>query len=67
MSEELLIEYKDVNVYRKDLNVLQNVNFELRKGEFVYFIGKVGSGKSSLLKTFYADVPVEEGDARVFD
>jgi cell division transport system ATP-binding protein len=67
MSEELLIEYKGVNVYRKDLNVLQNVNFELRKGEFVYFIGKVGSGKSSLLKTFYADVPVEEGDARVFD
>lgn len=67
MSEELLIEYKDVNVYRKDLNVLRNVNFELRKGEFVYFIGKVGSGKSSLLKTFYADVPVEDGDARVFD
>lgn len=67
MSEELLIEYKGVNVYRKDLNVLRNVNFELRKGEFVYFIGKVGSGKSSLLKTFYADVPVEEGDARVFD
>lgn len=67
MSEELLIEYKDVNVYRKDLNVLRNVNFELRKGEFVYFIGKVGSGKSSLLKTFYADVPVEDGNARVFD
>lgn len=67
MSEERLIEYKGVNVYRKDLNVLQNVNFELRKGEFVYFIGKVGSGKSSLLKTFYADVPVEEGNARVFD
>ena len=67
MSEERLIEYKDVNVYRKDLNVLRNVNFELRKGEFVYFIGKVGSGKSSLLKTFYADVPVEDGDARVFD
>ena len=67
MSEERLIDYKGVNVYRKDLNVLQNVNFELRKGEFVYFIGKVGSGKSSLLKTFYADVPVEEGNARVFD
>ena len=67
MSEELLIEYRNVNIDRKDLNVLQNVNFELRKGEFVYFIGKVGSGKSSLLKTFYADVPVEEGEAKVFD
>ena len=67
MSEELLIEYKNVNIDRKDLNVLQNVDFELRKGEFVYFIGKVGSGKSSLLKTFYADVPIEEGNAKVFD
>ena len=46
---------------------LQNIDFELRKGEFVYFIGKVGSGKSSLLKTFYADVPVMDGEARVFD
>lgn len=67
MSEELLIEYKNVNIDRKDLNVLQNVDFELRKGEFVYFIGKVGSGKSSLLKTFYADVPIEEGNAKVFN
>ena len=67
MSEELLIEYKNVNIDRKDLNVLQNIDFELRKGEFVYFIGKVGSGKSSLLKTFYADVPVIDGEARVFD
>ena len=67
MSEELLIEYKNVNIDRKDLNVLQNVDFELRRGEFVYFIGKVGSGKSSLLKTFYADVPIEEGEAKVFD
>ena len=67
MSQELLIEYRNVNIDRKDLNVLQNVDFELRKGEFVYFIGKVGSGKSSLLKTFYADVPIEEGNAKVFD
>ena len=56
MTEELLIEYRNVDIDRKDLNVLQNVTFELRKGEFVYFIGKVGSGKSSLMKTFYADV-----------
>lgn len=67
MSGELLIEYRNVDIDRKDLNVLQNVDFELRKGEFVYFIGKVGSGKSSLLKTFYADVPVAGGDAKVFD
>ena len=67
MDGEVLINYEGVDVYRKELNVLRNINFQLHEGEFVYFIGKVGSGKSSLLKTFYADVPVEGGSARVFD
>lgn len=67
MSRELLIKYDGVDIDRKDLNVLQDVNFELRKGDFVYFIGKVGSGKSSLLKTFYAEVPIESGDAKVLE
>lgn len=67
MEGELLINYEGVDVYRKDLNVLRNINFKLKAGEFVYFIGKVGSGKSSLLKTFYADVKVDTGSAMVFD
>lgn len=67
MEGELLINYEGVDVYRKDLNVLRNINFKLKAGEFVYFIGKVGSGKSSLLKTFYADVKVDTGSAVVFD
>lgn len=62
-----IIAYSDVEILRKELVVLKHVNFELTPGEFVYFIGKVGSGKSSLLKTMYAEVPVESGDARVFD
>lgn len=67
MEGELLINYEGVDVYRKDLNVLRNINFKLKAGEFIYFIGKVGSGKSSLLKTFYADVKVDTGSAMVFD
>lgn len=67
MSDNLLINYRSVDVERKDFTVLKGVDFTLNRGEFVYFIGRVGSGKSSLLKTFYADIPVSKGDARVFD
>ncbi len=66
MSEPI-ISYSDVEILRKELVVLKHVNFELADGEFVYFIGKVGSGKSSLLKSMYAEVPVASGSARVFD
>lgn len=66
MSEPI-IKYSDVEILRKELVVLKHVNFELADGEFVYFIGKVGSGKSSLLKTMYAEVPVTTGEARVMD
>ncbi len=62
-----IIKYADVEILRKELVVLKHVNFTLNPGEFVYFIGKVGSGKSSLLKTMYAEVPVESGSAMVFD
>lgn len=65
--EDLIIDYADAEVLRKELVVLKHVNFQLRKGEFVYFIGKVGSGKSSLLKTMYAEVPVHSGEARAFE
>ena len=50
---EPLIRYKNVEVHQQDLCVLNEVNLELQKGEFVYLIGKVGSGKTSLLKTLY--------------
>lgn len=62
-----IVKYSDVEILRKELVVLKHVDFELRAGEFVYFIGKVGSGKSSVLKTIYAEVPVASGQARVFD
>ncbi len=58
MSKDLLVEYKNAEVLRDDLPVLKEVDFQLHAGEYVYLIGRVGSGKSSLLKTMYADLPV---------
>ena len=62
-----IIDYKNVEVLRKELLVLKNVTFQLEEGQFVYLIGRVGSGKSSLMKTMYAEVPIEMGEARIFD
>jgi cell division transport system ATP-binding protein len=60
-----LINYKNVNIYQDAQLVLKNVDFTVNEGEFIYITGKVGSGKSSLLKTIYAEIPVNEGDAEV--
>jgi cell division transport system ATP-binding protein len=62
-----LIDYKDVNVYQDSQLVLQDVNVQIGEGEFVYLTGKVGTGKSSFLKTLYGELPVKEGEARVMD
>ncbi|MDO4320517.1 MAG: ATP-binding cassette domain-containing protein [Bacteroidales bacterium] len=62
-----IIEYKNVEILRKEHVVLKDVSFTVEPGEFIYLIGKVGSGKSSLLKSLYAEVPVDTGEARVFD
>ncbi len=62
-----VVEYKDVEILRKELVVLKHVDFRMAEGEFAYLIGKVGSGKSSLLKSMYAEIPVYTGEARVMD
>ncbi len=67
MDGEAIVRYADVDILRKELVVLKHVNFSLMPGEFVYIIGKVGSGKSSLLKTMYGEVGIESGSAQVFD
>lgn len=67
MKDNILIQYKNVEICRDELVVLQKVNLEIHKGEFVYIIGKVGSGKSSLLKTLYNEVPVSKGTAKILD
>ncbi len=62
-----IIEYRGVEIRRKEHVVLKDVNFTLCENEFVYLIGSVGSGKTSLLKSLYGEVPVEQGEARIFD
>ncbi|MFK7786739.1 MAG: cell division ATP-binding protein FtsE [Crocinitomicaceae bacterium] len=59
------IEIQSGKIFQKDVPVLQNVNIEIREDEFVYLIGKTGSGKSSLLKTLYGELPLSEGTGSV--
>ena len=65
MTEHTIVNLSDVNIYQQENLVLQNVNLNITKGEFVYLIGKTGSGKSSLLKTLYAALPLQSGKGAV--
>ena len=59
----MLIDYEKVNVYQEDTPVLKAVDFHVDEGEFIYIIGKVGSGKSSLRKTFYCELDIDGDEA----
>ena len=63
--EDTLIKYTDVTICQQELSVLENVDLDLKTGELVYLIGKVGSGKTSLLKTFYGELEIASGNAEV--
>jgi cell division transport system ATP-binding protein len=63
--QENIIDLQHVNIYQGNNLVLQDVNFRVQKGEFVYLVGKTGTGKSSLLKTMYGDLRLKEGDGTV--
>ena len=60
-----LIDYRNVTINQQEVCILDGIDFHLDAGEFVYLIGKVGSGKTSLLKTFYAELEAQEGEATV--
>ena len=64
MSEPI-IEIKNASIFQRENLVLSNVNLTLNKGEFIYLIGRTGSGKSSLLKTLYGELPAQDGTFRV--
>lgn len=64
-SSSPVVSLRDVTIYQDVQTVLSNVNFDVEKGEFVYLVGRTGSGKSSLLKTLYADLPLQTGNAAV--
>jgi len=67
MAQEQLINYANVQLNRNENIILRNVNLTVNRGDFLYIIGKVGSGKSTLMKSMYGELPIEAGSARVFD
>lgn len=66
MSKTVL-SLQGVDIFQNKHKVLSNVNLEVNKGEFLYIIGKTGSGKSSFMKTLYADLPLEVGEGSIVD
>ena len=62
-----IVKYENVEILRKEHVVLKSVNLTIEPGQFTYIIGKVGSGKSSLLKSMYAEIPIESGEAKVLE
>ncbi|CAM3862319.1 Cell division transport system ATP-binding protein [Flavobacterium sinopsychrotolerans] len=66
MSQSVL-SLKNVTIYQEGKSILTEVNLEVKHGEFLYIIGKTGSGKSSLMKTLYADLPLTEGEGHIVD
>jgi len=62
---ETVVKLEDVAVFQNENMVLNHIDLEVKKGEFVYVIGKTGSGKSSFMKTLYADLPLKQGTGQV--
>lgn len=67
MVQEQIVNYSNVQLNREENIIFQNVNLTVNRGDFMYVIGKVGSGKSTLMKSMYAELPITDGNARIFD
>lgn len=64
-SSDHVVQVTDAGIFQDHHTVLSNISFEIEKGEFVFLVGRTGSGKSSLLKTLYADLPLRLGDVQI--
>ncbi len=67
MKEKIIVDLNNVDIYQKEKLILSSVNLHIREGEFVYLVGRTGTGKSSLLKTLYGDLTLKSGTGRVVD
>jgi len=65
MSE--IIEFENVSIYRKNVAIVENIYFSAEKGEFIFLFGKIGTGKTTLLKSIFAEIPIKSGRALVLD
>lgn len=62
-----MINYRNISIQRNGATIVRNATFSIAKGEFVYLLGRVGSGKSSLMKSFYKEMQISGDEARIFD
>ena len=67
LMQEPILFLKDASIFQQDSLVLSDINIEINKGEFIYLIGKTGSGKSSLMKTLYGDLSLQKGTGKIVD
>ena len=65
LSSQPVLQLSQAEIHQEDHVILQGVNLELHAGDFMYLIGSTGSGKSSLLKTLYADLPLTQGEGNI--
>lgn len=65
--DNIIVDYKGVSLSRDGNTILQDIDIDISKGDFVYLIGKVGSGKSTFLKSLYCEIPIEKGEASIMD
>ena len=62
-----MLQLKDASIFQRENLILSDINLDIQKGDFNYFIGKTGSGKSSLMKTLYGDLPLQIGEGSIVD
>jgi cell division transport system ATP-binding protein len=65
MTGDTIVDLKNVHIFQQDHLILNDVNVEIHRGEFIYLIGKTGSGKSSFMKTLYGEIKIKEGSGTV--
>lgn len=67
MSHTEVLQLRNASIFQRESLILSDVSITINKGEFVYLIGKTGSGKSSFMKTLYGDLPLQQGEGHIVD